>query len=289
MSRLSLTLWLVLLLPLAASAQEMGTVTLLEGPLRIMRGTEVLRGSEGVKLRRGDIVESSNTGFVQVELPGGAVFALGPSTGAFFRGRAGDAAEVVVLSGWLKAEIAPTAGAYRCASPLLAATTRGGSVVLHADGDGSSIFVESGAAGISSVTPGGNVNKPGAANAGQFYTRRAGQPPAMASRPTAAFVDALPHPFRDTLPSRLARFSGKAIAPHPDHEVSYAEVQPWLTMGQSWRRGFVARFEPRLKDPEFRRAVDAHLSAHPEWDPILHPEKYESKTRPSTDVSQPQR
>ena len=289
MRKFSLVLWAALLLPLAAAAQEIGTVTLLEGPLRIIRGAAVLRGAEGVKLRRGDIVESASPGFVQVELPGNAVVALGPSTGAFFLGRGGEATQVVVLSGWLKAEVGANGSALRCASPLLAATTRGGSVVLHAAADGSSLFVESGTAGVSNVSPAGNVGNPSAAKAGHFYTRRAGQPAAtVASRPSSAFLDGLPHPFRDTLPSRLARFAGKPVAPRPDHEVSYAEVQPWLTMGQAWRRGFVERFEPRLKDPEFRRAVDAHLSSHPEWDPILHPEKYESKTRTSQDVT-PQR
>ena len=291
MRKSSRTLWLsaVLLLSLTAAAQDLGTVTLLEGQLRILRGASVLRGAEGVKLRRGDILESSNNGFVQVELPGSTVVALGPSTGAFFAGRGGDATAILVLNGWVKAEVGASSGAYRCASPLIAGMTRGGSIVLHAASDESSLFVEAGTAGVGTVNPAGYPAKPSAAKAGQFYTRRAAQPaPTVASRPSPAFLEALPHPFRDTLPSRLARFAGKTVAPRPDHEVAYAEVQPWLTAGQGWRKGFVERFEPRLKDPEFRRGVEAHLSAHPEWDPILHPEKYDAKTR-SSNVSQPQR
>ena len=31
------------------------------------------------------------------------------------------------------------------------------------------------------------------------------------------------------------------------------------------------RFRARLKDPVFFHALDTHMSAHPEWDHILHP------------------
>jgi hypothetical protein len=103
-----------------------------------------------------------------------------------------------------------------------------------------------------------------------------------AARPDAAFIEAMPVPFRDTLPSRLARFAAKAVEPKVDREVNYADIEPWLNTAVAWRRGFVERFRPRLKDPEFRRAVDAHMSSHPEWDPVLHPEKFKPDTSEST-------
>jgi hypothetical protein len=56
--------------------------------------------------------------------------------------------------------------------------------------------------------------------------------------------------------------------------VTYSEIQPWLSIGQTWRRGFVERFQPRLKDAGFRRALEDHLTNYPEWDPVLHPEKH---------------
>jgi hypothetical protein len=83
----------------------------------------------------------------------------------------------------------------------------------------------------------------------------------------------MPQAFRDTLPSRLARFAGKSVEPKADHQVTYAEIQSWLTMPSAWRRGFVDRFEPRLRDPEFRKQLELHVAEFPEWDPILHPEK----------------
>jgi hypothetical protein len=33
----------------------------------------------------------------------------------------------------------------------------------------------------------------------------------------------------------------------------------------------VRRFRPRLKDPAFFQALDAQMTTHPEWAPILHP------------------
>jgi len=39
-------------------------------------------------------------------------------------------------------------------------------------------------------------------------------------------------------------------------------------------REVVARFQPRAADPAFRAALVANLRFHPEWDPVLFPEKY---------------
>lgn len=269
---------ILLCLSFLAAAQDIGTVTLVEGSLRMIRGTMLFHAGEGVRLHPGDILESSSGGFVQLELTGGTVVALGPSTRLLFLGHGTKtAAELVVLSGWLKGETGANAGTYNYASPQLAATTRGGVVVLEASREQTDLFVESGNATISKVSPQAYLTNPQGATAGQFLTRRDGKNVVVNSRPDQTFLDALPRAFRDTLPPRLAKFP-KAVDPKPDHEVTYAEVQPWLTMALSWRRGFVERFQPRLKDTEFRRELDAHMRDYPEWDPVLHPEKYEQKT-----------
>jgi hypothetical protein len=276
-SALSLLL-LFLMLPLCAAGQDIGTVTLLEGALRVIRGTTIYAGAEGVRLRQGDILENGEGGFAQLELQGGTIAVLGPSSRLFlFRHGAGS--EMVLLSGWLKGESAAAAGAYRYSSPLLGSSTKDGTVVLRTGEDLAEIFIESGSANVSEVGSGGSWVHPVSAKAGQFFTRRRGKSVATNPRPTPAFVDALPHAFRDTLPSRLARFSGKKpVELRRDHEASFAEVQAWLTIGQTWRRGFVVRFEPRLKDTAFHEAIEQHLSELPEWDRVLHPEKYEPKT-----------
>ena len=280
-------LLVVLLFSLAARTQEAATVTMVEGRLRLIRGTSVMQAAESMRLRAGDILESADPGFAQLEFPGGAVVALGPASHLLLlsdrAARDGDkAATMVLLTGWLKGELGPNAGAYRFTTPALAVTSREGAVVLHA-GTPSEIFVESGSAVVAAVKPDGNLGETTPAKAGQFISRRAGKSIATASRPDTNFVNAMPRYFQDTLPSRYSRFAGRRPAePRREHEVTYPEIQPWLTAGHVWRRGFVQRFEPRLNDAEFRKGVEAHLNEHPEWDRILHPEKYQPKTPPAS-------
>jgi hypothetical protein len=282
----------LLLLSIPAAAQGIGSVTLLEGSLRLIRGTGVLRGAEGMLLRQGDILESSDRGIVQLEFAGGTVVALGPSSRLYIlrhsTGRAGGGAgsqsvgaQLILLSGWLKGESKSAAGSYRYQTPLLAATTANGTVVIHSYESGSDAFVESGSANLAEVSHEGIERHPEAGKAGQFFSGRAGKTLSSSFRPNSAFVDAMPPAFRDTLPSRLARFAGKSVEPKTDHQVTYAEVQPWLTMPSAWRRDFVDRFEPRLRDPEFRKQIELHLAEFPEWDLILHPEKHHPATPPA--------
>jgi hypothetical protein len=287
MNFLGIALVLSSLLPIPAAAQDLGSVTFIEGSLRIIRGTGVLQAAEGTHLRQGDIVESSEKGFAQLEFGGGTIVALGPSSRMYiFRHGAGaksggDAgSELVLLSGWLKGQSNAHAGSYRYESPMLAATTATGTVVLHSDQTGSDVFVEAGPALIAEVSTGGSTSKPATGTTGQFFSRHQGKSVSNSSRPSAAFVEALPASFKDTLPSRLAHFTSKPIEPKVQHPVSYVEIQAWLTMPGAWRRGFVDRFSPRLKDPEFRRQLEAHLGEYPEWGPALHPESHPQENPP---------
>lgn len=277
-------------LPFVAAAQEVGTLTLMEGSLRLIRGVMVMQAVEGIRLRTGDLLESSDHGFDQLELAGGTVVALGPSSRLFVlrdvAGRASGsaeppAAELILLSGWLKGETPGKSGAYRYASPLLGAATQDGTVVIHAGADAAEIFVEAGSAWIAEVNEAGNWRRIAAVKSGQFFSRHAGSSVSTLAEPASPFIDSVPRPFKDTLPSRLSRFEGKAPQPKAEHEVTYAEIQVWLTAAPAWRTSFVQRFKPRLNDPAFRSALEAHLNEYPEWGPVLHPEKY-PPTTPAT-------
>lgn len=279
MNLLVIALVLSWLVPNPAGGQDVGTVTLLEGPLVIVRGTTVLQAAEGTRLRQGDMIESSDKGYVQLEFGGGAIVALGPSSRMYvFREGAGGktgsetgGAELVLLSGWLKGESNAHGSSYRYECPLLAATTANATLVFHSVKGECDIFIESGSAAISEVNSAGNAGKPTAGSAGQFFSRHQGKNLVNASHPSAAVIDSMPRPFRDALPSRLAHFSGKPAEPKVLHQVSYAEIQDWLSMPPAWRRGFAERFEPRLKDPEFRKQVEMHAGEYPEWEAVLHP------------------
>jgi hypothetical protein len=281
MKLLGLALMLSWLLPLPLAAQDAGTVTLVEGPLRIIRGEAVLQAGEGVRVRQGDIIETTDKGFAQLELVGGGIVGLGPGSRMYVlrhgagknSGSGGGGTELVLLSGWLKGQSSADAGSYRYESPLLAATTLNGTVVFRSSAGECDVFVESGSAKLADVSASGEAGKPSAGKANQFFSRYAGKSFTSDSHPSAAFLKEIPQAFKDTLPSRLVHFGGKPAEPKAQHPVTYAEIQAWLTMPRAWRRGFVARFEPRLKDPEFRKQLEAHESEFPEWGPALHPEK----------------
>lgn len=267
----------LMLFRVPAAGPGVGSVTLLDGSLRVIRGTSVFRGVEGMHLRQGDILESSDGAFVQVEFASGGIVALGPATRVYIlqhpTNQGPAEVQLVLLSGWLKGESEAAKGTYRYQSPILAVRTAAGTVLFHSNEKGADIFLESGSASIGQVSPGGNSSLTISAKAGQFISRRTSSDPNTLSRPTRAFVDSMPRQFKDTLPSRLARFAGQSVEPKAEHQVSYVEVKDWLTMPSTWRRGLAERFAPRLSDPEFRKQIELHVDEYPEWDPILHPEK----------------
>jgi hypothetical protein len=260
-----------LLVSAYAHSQEVGTLTLLENtPLHVIRGISMLQGVEGMKLRPGDILETGPAAAAQAQLEfsGGAVVELGPSTQLYILSQTGSTADLVLVSGWLKGET--TSGSYRYSSPLVSATTKGGNVLLHATSDASDAFVEHGTASVS----GGAAAIPSSPDK-IFFTHKAGKPVVQAERPSRDFIGGMPVCFRDVLPSRLAAFANKKPSvPKSDHEVSYADVERWLMLPPAWRRGFVARFKPRLQDNAFRQAIAGHLAALPDWEPALHPDDH---------------
>jgi hypothetical protein len=275
----------LLLVPLHAAAQEIGTLTFLEGSLRVVRGASAHPGKEGLRLRQGDILESSEGGFAQLEFRGGAIVALGPSSRLYiFRYAAGGSkstgTSLILLSGWLKAEANSAVGMWRYDSPLLSGFTANGTLLFHTTREGCNIYVESGSAMVGEVSREGISHQLQPGKAGLFFLRQVGKKVAVFPRPSAEFVDSMPRAFKDTLPPRIDKFS-KPVPLPAGKAVTFSDVQPWLTMPATWRRGLVTRFQPRLNDPEFRNQVEAHLAQLPEWDPILHPEKYQPAPPPT--------
>jgi hypothetical protein len=271
------SLWLALVTP--APGQGVGSVTLLDGSLRVIRGTAVFQGAEGMSVKQGDILESSAAAFVQLEFTDGPIIALGPSSRMYVLqqtvSETGSAhavsLDLVMLSGWFKGESAVGKKFYRYRSPMLSVTTMGGTVVVRSDQKACDIFVESGSASIGELSQNGSSRQTIEAKVGQFFSRQKGVEVIDLPRPSPAFLDSMPRQFRDTLPPRLAHLSGKSVEIKPGHPVSYDEIEPWLTIPSTWRRGLAQRFAPRLSDAEFRNQIQRHVNEFPEWDPILHP------------------
>ena len=269
---------LLIALPHPPRGQGVGRVTLLEGSLRVIRGTTVFQGVEGMNVKQGDIIESSEGAFVQLEFVGGAVVALGPSSRLYILPQAAGgsseravAVDMVVLNGWLKHEAAGDKGSYRYRTPELAVTTNAGTVVFRSGPNAGDIFVESGSASIAEVSQNGNLGPTVPAKVGQFVSRLKGAGITTLERPSTSFLDSMPKQFRDTLPPRQARLPEKAVEPKAEHPVSYAEIEHWLMVPSAWRRGLPERFAPRLADPGFRKQIELHGRELPDWGPVLHP------------------
>jgi hypothetical protein len=104
-------------------------------------------------------------------------------------------------------------------------------------------------------------------------------------RPVPTFVKRLPRAFIDTLPARAELYKTREVDPKPEGGIVYADVQPWIDAEAGLRPGFVTRWRAQARNPEFRKGLVAGISAHPEWDRTLFPEKYLPKPPPSSPMT----
>ena len=275
----SLVAFLLLLFAAGAVAAEAGIYTIVEGDVRVLRETAWFRLVPGARARDGDIVDAINEySEVQLEWTGGGVMNLqGPAlvhTGAVVAAEnKSGAAELVVQRGWIKA--ASGKRPMRLRLPNATLDFADAIVVARGDAQRSELFVESGSAKFTPVAARGKAQTALDATSGEYLERVGDRAAVEQPRPPQAFVAALPRQFRDALPA-LADHFGEEPELVRGREITLAEAEPWLVPGAS-RRTFVRRFTPRLSDPAFRAAVNARITAYPEWDRILHPQKYRPK------------
>ena len=260
--------------PLAAAAADPApTLTLLEGPAGLVRGVARYALAEGTRMQSGDIIEVGDKGLAEIEYPDGAAIALGAGTRMLAvsmpRGKSA-AGDFYVMQGALKIAGVSKAARLRVSTPVFTLSPVEGVSVMVVSAGAGSVFIESGEARLAAApaTP--------SLKSGQFFAGKAGQKGAVAQRPSKEFIDALPKVFLDPLPSRMARYREREVQPKRIEDVTYADVEAWLKAPPAIRRPLVARLEPRASDPRFRAGLEANLRFHPEWDPILYPEKYQS-------------
>lgn len=276
----------------AAAAEPPAVVTLLEGQAALFRGTTRYALAEGVRLQSGDIVELGDKGFALIEFADRCELSLGPRARLYLAGlvprgakAGGGISDFYLMQGWGKLSSGKAAAPLRITTPVFGIGTADATAVVQlADGEGA-IFVESGeirvAEGFVKASPASPVRLRG----GEFFSRRVDQKGTTAARPTPAFVAAMPKPYMDNLPSRLAKYKDRETNPRPTGELAYADVELWLKAPPEIRRPLMQRFVQKAnRDAEFRQALVANLRSHPEWDPILFPEKYKPKepTEPKT-------
>lgn len=239
------------------------------GPFTIIRGDEVKQGSKEVTLVAGDILETGPGAFLVLQLQGGSLIGIGPSSGVYLLPRAA-VATLVVQKGWVKAD--SRAEAISLLGPRAGIRAQHAVVILHADEHSDSLFDEQGPGMLllsdSAATHLSKQTKPN-----QFFVREQRSDVVLMPHPSADFLASMPVAFRDNLPQMAAAQPQKPIEPKLVRKVTYLDIQSWLALPPEWRIGFITRFRNRLKDPAFFAAMDVHLPMHPEWRPILHPPK----------------
>jgi hypothetical protein len=260
------------------AAQSPGMVTILEGDALIVRGAARLRAAEGVRLALGDIVETANGTFVQIELSDQTVLDLGGATRVMIGGPAKLKAErqLYAMAGWFKITNArkdPNARGFEFRSPLLEIGVMPAVVTLQLKPGEVALFAERGELKLIERQAGAAAGAV-AVRQGQYYRRAAAAKGTAGTAAPPGFVNDMPRAFRDSLPLRAEKFKDRDVSPRPAPDFVYADVEAWLKAESPFRRQFIERWRVRARDSAFRAALIANLSSHPEWDPILFPEKY---------------
>lgn len=266
----------------ALGAPTPATVTILDGNAIVIREASKFTVSEGAQLVKDDIIETGSTGrLVRLEFADGVILDLGPESSVLlwpkFGGERGRLPlKAYLRQGWIKVTmpkggIAADAGAVASPAIDLAGVTR--RVVVSGQAGEAFVFAESGEATLMDRrNPKARILlslKPD-----DFMSLIGSEPPLLASRPVAAFMQRIPRPFLDTIPSRAQRFKGGEDTLSPAGNIVYSDVQSWIDAEPSLRSQFVTRWKSQAQLPEFRKRLVAGLRLHPEWDRTLYPEKY---------------
>lgn len=256
---------------------QVGVVGILEGKATLVRQVAKFALAEGVSLQNEDIVETAPGSYLQIEFADGGRIGVGGQSRMILAPRAarGAGPRLYLLQGWVKLTQPDDKPAQAASvTPQIELAAVAGATIFSSNAKESAVFVESG-----SVTLGQRSNErpPLPLVGGSFVLARAGDKPIQAARPTPEFLEQMPRPFRDPLPSRAGKYRDNPVAPKPLGEVSYDDIAPWLVAEPGLRLPLVERWKPRLRDKTFRASMIANLATHPEWDPWVYPEKAAKK------------
>jgi len=275
-----LPLLLALLLPLQVRAAAL--VTIVDGEATAIDGSRALVVAEGLKLGNDTIVRTTAaTTLVRLEWPDGTVADLGPDTQAMVNpgglARGGSAPALYLLRGWAKLASLGSAGHPGLVAPRVDVQAFKGALVVMAGADETWVFAEAGGAPLleRDLRPASSL----ALKNGEVYVRMAAAKGRVAPRPTPAQMQRVPRGFRDALPLRTAAFKDKAVTAKPAAAPTYADLRDWLAGETALRRPFPRRFAALARDGAFRAGLVEHLARHPEWEPLLFPERF---TKPAS-------
>lgn len=276
-ARLCLGLCLALA-ALPGLAADAGIVTIVDGAARVLRGTVWYKLVAGTPFAEGDVIDADDRAIVQIELaPGGTLHLVGPAllyaaAIPLRNDKLDGAMELGFERGWLKLVAAAPGAGTRLRTPGALASVNEATLVTRYENRLFELFVESGGARLSEIGRTGRDGVSHDAKAGEYWSRDGDKPFTSERRAPVKFVASMPRHLIERLASLSSKFKGKRPPLAVDREITLAEADPWLA--GSYRRTFARRLSGRLADPAFRKAVEANIAAYPDFDRILHPEKY---------------
>jgi hypothetical protein len=211
--------------------QQRPLLTIADGPVQVLRGTQRFEGAEGLLLADDDIVRTTAaTRVVRIEFGDGRALDLGPATQVMLlsartaqaQGWAG--AGALALQGWAKFSAGAAAG--RLVLPQAQAVTEARGVALvHVAADGAALaFAENG--GLTLLPRGGSGGADLLLREGETWTRDAASGAVRVSA-RAAGLREMPRALADTLPRRAAAFDGRAIEAADGVVVEGADLARW--------------------------------------------------------------
>ena len=215
---------------------------------------------------------------------------MGPSTRAQLNRpslRINDRPALYLLAGWLKLSAGKLGAGTKAAiaSPQFDAIDLEGESVERVEAGSGAVFAEGGSLRV--LDRRRHARTPMVLKSGDFLAMQYGEAARISARPAHEFLAGLPRPFADRLPSRMERFRARELPPKSLGTFTYLEVEPWLDAEPSIRRRFVAEWAAKADDTAFREQLDAGLSRHPEWEPLLHPERFDPQPSRPAESSEP--
>lgn len=274
----------LLLGAVAGPALAAGLVTIVDGEASVVDGSRALLVAEGQKLGDEALLRTSaKTTLVRVEWPDGSAADFGPDTQAMISppnlpGRAGKAPLVYLLRGWVKLSSLGAGSVPGLVAPRVDAQGYKGALLVMVAGDETWVFAESGGAPLTEreLKPASSLTL----KSGEVYLRTGVGKGTVAARPSPTQMQRVPRGFRDSLPLRSAAFKDKSVTPRPAPAPSYADLRDWLSAEPPLRRNFTRRFAERARDSAFRAGLAENLQRHPEWEPVLFPERFPKPAKP---------
>ena len=271
------------LLGLPGWVKAAALVTIVDGEALLLDGNRSVVAVEGLKVADETLVRTTaKTTLLRVEWPDGSVADFGPDTQAMlnppgFGLRGGRTPSVYLLRGWLKLSAMGSGPAAGLLTPRIDVQPLKGALVVMAVGDETWVFAEGGSATLAEreLKP---ASSPTLKN-GEVYLRTGSGKGAVSPRPSPAQMQRVPRGFRDSLPLRTAALKDKPVQAKAAPPASYADLRDWLVAETALRKTFTKRFAERTKDADFRAGLTQNLAKHPEWEPVLFPERF---TKPAS-------